>query len=213
MDCCARRIEVFLKQTEKSLLRRSLSAVVPLFLKRWLAERSLGFQKLLLRFNRHLFFSNSLRMAIYRWLGVRAAEHAIIWCGTRINHPSRIQVGENSIIGPDTVLLSQGGICIGGNVNISGFSYIISQEHDAGSPGLETTLAAVHIEDYAWLATNVTILPGVRIGRGALVAAGAVVTKDVPDYHIVAGNPARKIGQRPKEFAYNTCDDKGLKWL
>lgn len=197
----------------KRLPRRLVSRILPGRIKRFIGALWEGAAKLLLRFNRFLFFSNRSRMAIYRLLGVRAADHAIIWCGARINYPDRIEIGRNSIIGPDTVLLSQGTISIGENVNISGFSFIISQEHNAHSPGLETTLARVLIEDYVWLATNVTILPGVRVGRGALVAAGAVVTKDVPDFAIVAGNPARQIGSRPMDFTYHTCDDRGLKWL
>ena len=196
-----------------SQVRRIASVVLPQRLKRLLGEAWLGAAKLLLRVNRHIVFSNALRMWIYRQLGVEAEEGAIIWCGARINHPGRIRIGRNSIVGPDTVLLSQGGIRIGENVNISGFSFIISQEHNVRSPGLETTLAEVVIEDYAWLATNVTVLPGVRIGRGAVVAAGAVVTRDVDACVVVGGNPARRIGSRPDEFAYHTRDDRGLKWL
>ena len=152
-------------------------------------------------------------MAMYRVLGMKIDERAIIWCGARINHPGNIVIGRNTIVGPDMVMLSQGGITIGDNVNISGFGFIISQEHDTASPGLETILAEVVIGDYAWLATNVTIMPGVRIGKGACVAAGSVVTKDVADHAIVAGVPAKVIGERAKSFEYNTCDDKGLKWL
>lgn len=152
-------------------------------------------------------------MGIYRWLGMDCADGAIIWCGARINDPTTISVGRNSIVGPSTVMLSQGGIRIGENVNISGFSYLISQEHDTQSQGLVTTLAEVVIEDYAWLATNVTILPGVTIGRGAVVAAGAVVTKDVAAGTIVGGVPARPIGTRDEQFDYHTRDNRGLKWL
>ena len=194
-------------------MRAMLSRSIPGQAKRTLGRIMTVYGKLLVRFNRHLFFSNSLRMALYRHLGMRLEQGAIIWCGARINYPERISIGENSIVGPSTVLLSQGGIRIGRNVNISGFSFILSQEHNVQSPRLETTLAEVVIEDYAWLATNVTILPGVTIGRGAVIAAGAVVTKDVPPHAIVGGVPARPIGKRPEKFAYHTRNDKGLKWL
>ena len=198
---------------EASHLRRFASLVLPRHLKLLLGNLGVLCAKLLLRFNRTVFCSNRLRMTIYRRLGVQADEGSIIWCGARINHLGRIRIGRNSIVGPDTVLLSQGGIRIGANVNISGFSYIISQEHNTRSPGLETSLAEVVIEDYAWLATNVTVLPGVRIGRGAVVAAGAVVARSVEPCTIVGGNPARKIGTRCDELAYHTRDDTGLKWL
>lgn len=182
-------------------------------IKRAIGQTGLTARNLMLRFNRHVFFSNRLRMWIYRSLGVTCANGSIIWCGNRINHADRISIGANSIVGPNNVLLSQGGIRIGDNVNISGFSFIISQEHNILSPGLETTLAEVVIEDYVWLATNVTVLPGVRIGRGAAVAAGSVVTKDVAPCAVVGGVPAKQIGTRPERFEYHTRDDRGLKWL
>jgi maltose O-acetyltransferase len=169
--------------------------------------------RLILNFNRHMFFSNRMRMAIYRVLGLRADDGAMIWCGNRINHADRISIGRNSILGPGNVLLSQGGIEIGENVNISGFSFLISQEHDVASPMLATRLAPIQIHDYVWIATNVTILPGSVIGRGAVVAAGAVVTGNVPPCTIVAGVPARKIGERKDNFKYNTRDVRGLKWM
>jgi acetyltransferase-like isoleucine patch superfamily enzyme len=59
-------------------------------------------------------------------------------------------------------------------------------------------LVGAHVERGARIGGNATILPGIRIGKEALVAAGAVVTKDVPEYTMVAGVPARKIGLVPK---------------
>ena len=64
------------------------------------------------------------------------------------------------------------------------------------------TLGDVHVEDYVWIASRATILPGIRIGRGAVVAAGSVVTKDVPPMSIVAGVPAKVIGQRTSQLSY-----------
>jgi len=59
------------------------------------------------------------------------------------------------------------------------------------------------IEDWAWLATNAVVLAGVTVGEGAVVAAGAIVTHDVPAYSVVAGNPASVSGERQKqEFRY-----------
>lgn len=198
---------------ERSLPRKLISSILPMPVKRTIGQTGLTARNLLLRFNRHVFFSNRLRMWIYRRLGVKCADGSIIWCGNHINHTDRISIGVNSIVGPNNVLLSQGGIRIGDNVNISGFSFIISQEHNILDPRLETTLAEVVIEDYVWLATNVTVLPGVRIGRGAAVAAGAVVTKDVAPCTVVGGVPAKQIGTRPERFEYHTHDDRGLKWL
>lgn len=65
------------------------------------------------------------------------------------------------------------------------------------------------IGDYVWVGVNATILKGVKIGDGAVVAAGAVVVEDVPPYTIVGGVPAKIIGQRPSEFSYK-CDTHSL---
>ena len=62
--------------------------------------------------------------------------------------------------------------------------------------------APVIIEDYAWVSSRTTLLPGVTIGKGAVVAAGAVVTKSVEPYTVVGGVPAKKIGERSKELNY-----------
>ena len=68
---------------------------------------------------------------------------------------------------------------------------------------------SVEIDDRVWLGSNVIVLPGVHIGEGAVCCAGCVVTKDVLPYTVVAGIPAKKVGERPKvlkyEFKGKTC--------
>jgi acetyltransferase-like isoleucine patch superfamily enzyme len=80
--------------------------------------------------------------------------------------------------------------------------WIWTLEHDPQSPAFATTGGPVVIEDYAWVSCRTVILPNVRIGRGAVVAAGAVVTRDVPDYAIVGGVPAKVIGERSRDLNY-----------
>jgi len=196
-----------------SLVRKVVGAILPRSVKSFIGNTTVNNRKFMLRIARKMFFSNRMRMGLYRWLGLKADEGSIIWCGNKINDCINISLGRNSILGPCNVLLAQGGIEIGENVNISGFCFIISQEHDIHDPGLRTTLAPVIIEDYAWIATGVTILPGVRIGKGAIIAAGSIVTKNVEAFAVMAGNPARKIAERNSELAYTTHDDRGLKWL
>jgi acetyltransferase-like isoleucine patch superfamily enzyme len=75
-------------------------------------------------------------------------------------------------------------------------------EHDPQSGTYTTQGGPVVIEDYAWVSCRVVILPGVTIGRGAVVAAGSVVTKDVAPYTIVGGVPAKKIGDRNRDLTY-----------
>lgn len=109
-----------------------------------------------------------------------------------------ITIGRNSLIGEYTVIRGQGGVTIGDRVYTSPFTQIIAVNHvfdDPARPFVEQGITAegIVIEDDVWLGANVVVTDGVRIGRGAVVAAGAVVTKDVPPHTVVAGVPARPI--------------------
>lgn len=92
---------------------------------------------------------------------------------------------------------------IGNNVDIAQEVNIWTEQHDYNSPTYASVCKPVKIEDYVWIASRATVLPGVTIGKGAVVASGAIVTKDVPPYTVVAGVPARPIGIRNKELTYN----------
>jgi len=167
-----------------------------------------------LRLNKHIFFSNRFRMFIYKTIvGIPIGKDSIIWAGNRINDASNLKIGSNVIVGPNNVFLIRGGLIVGNNVNLSGFSFYISQEHDVNDPFGHTKLAPIIIDDNAWIATNSTIMPGVTIGKGAVVAAGSVVTKSVPPYSVVAGNPAKEIKKRSKDIRYLLKDVSGMKWL
>jgi len=113
-------------------------------------------------------------------------------------------IGENSVINQGCRLDNRGGLSIGENVSVSEQVIILTADHNADSAGFEGRSRPVIIEDYVWIGTRVTILPGIRIGRGALVAAGAVVTKDVIPYAIVGGVPARVIKMRREDLTYKT---------
>ncbi|NJK52359.1 MAG: hypothetical protein HC936_05170 [Leptolyngbyaceae cyanobacterium SU_3_3] len=81
-------------------------------------------------------------------------------------------------------------------------AWIWTAQHDLNDSGFAGVSAPVVIEDYAWISSRATILPGVTIGRGAVVAAGAVVTKSVAPFEIVGGVPAKKIGERNRDLDY-----------
>lgn len=166
-----------------------------------------------LRINKFIIL-NKLRMFIYKKiLGLNIGENSIIWCGNIFNDITDTKIGKNVIIGPNNVFLIRGGIDIGNNVNLSGFSFFISQSHNYNDPYGHTTIAKIVIKDNAWVATASTILPGVIIGEGAVVAAGSVVVRNVPNYAVVAGNPAKIVGKRNKEIKYVLNDSTGIKWL
>jgi len=75
-------------------------------------------------------------------------------------------------------------------------------QHDPNDPNFGVISGKVIVEDYAWISSRTTILPGVTIGYGAVIAAGAVVTKSVEAFTIVGGVPAKKIGERNQELNY-----------
>jgi len=114
-----------------------------------------------------------------------------------------LQIDECSSIGDHCFLDFRGTILIGKNVNVSSQVMIFTMEHDPQDPLFTNRTAQVTIEDYVWLSTRSIILPGVTVGKGAVVAAGAVVTRDVAPYTIVGGIPAKKIGERTKDLQYN----------
>ncbi len=125
--------------------------------------------------------------------------------------PKNIFLGANSLIAGGSKLDGRGGkIIVGANTDISGETNIWTLQHDPHDDYHGTKGADVIIGDYVWIATRVTILPGVTIGRGAVVATGSVVTKDVPEMAIVGGVPAKVIGQRRSELKYKLTFRAGI---
>ena len=93
-------------------------------------------------------------------------------------------------------------ITLGDNVSIGPEASVLTLGHDAHSRTFEDSGGEVVIGDRAWIGFRAMILPGVRVGEGAVIAAGAVVTRDVPSFKIVAGNPAEIIGDRRSDLDY-----------
>jgi len=146
---------------------------------------------------------HAVRQAFLRAAGMRIGKKVGMLRGITLIRPDQIEIGNHCIIGFQCFLGGEGGLYIGDNVNIASFSVLLGGWHDVNDPKFRTELHPTVIEDYAWLATRVIVMAGVRIGRGAVVGAGAVVTKDVPPYAIVAGVPAKQIGARnPEACAY-----------
>ena len=159
-------------------------------------------QFLLLRWTGHIP-SHAIRNLIYRLFGIQLGVHSVIYSGAEIRTPKKLTIGAGSIIGHGAILDARHGIRIGRNVNFSTGVWIWTLQHDYRDAQFAATGGPVEIDDDAWLSCRVTILPGVRIGRGAVVAAGSVVTKDVEPYAVVGGVPAKKIGERPRDLQYD----------
>lgn len=150
--------------------------------------------------------SHRIRNYIYKnILSVTMHPNTVIYFNTEIRASWNLKIGNGSIIGDSCILDARNGITIGENVNISSEVRIWTEQHDYQDPMFNCNSNAnfhVNIKDYAWIGSNVIILPKVTIGKGAVVAAGSVVTKSVPDYALVAGIPAKQIGERNNNLQY-----------
>jgi acetyltransferase-like isoleucine patch superfamily enzyme len=121
-------------------------------------------------------------------------------------HKLKLTIGARSFLGTVNIALHDE-VIIGKNVCINDGVQILTASHDVVDPQWNHIKAKIIIDDYAWIAINAIILPGVHIGRGAVVGAGAVVSKDVAPGSIVAGNPAKPISKkRCDKLNYNPCE-------
>jgi acetyltransferase-like isoleucine patch superfamily enzyme len=151
------------------------------------------------------FPSARLRKLFYqRVMQVEMAPGVFIHSGLWLDCRRQLVIGENSVINQRCRLDARGYITIGKNVSISPEVHIITADHDISTDDIGGRNRPVKIEDFVFIGSRAMILPGVTIGEGAVVAAGAVVTKSVGPRELVAGIPARKIGMRTSAFNYNT---------
>lgn len=146
--------------------------------------------------------SRTLRNAIIRIMGGVIHEKVSIFASAEIRNPKGLVIEEGSSIGPKVMLDARGGLTIGKNVTIAYEAIVWTVHHEMNDINFKNKSEKVVIKDYSWICSRAIILPGVTIGKGAVVASGAVVTKDVAPYSVVAGIPAKKIGER-KEQEYN----------
>ena len=136
------------------------------------------------------------RLFFYALAGMKIGKGSRIHIGARFFYPANIKIGEGTIIGDNIFLDGREKLIIGNHVDIASGVMIYNSEHDINSEDFHAISAPVEIGDYVFIGPRAVILPGVKIGKGAVVAAGAVVTKDVPEYMVVGGVPAEVIGER-----------------
>ncbi len=146
---------------------------------------------------------HTFRKLLYTLGGIKIAKGSTIHMGARFYDPRNIMIGEDTIIGEKAVLDGRAKLKIGNHVDLASEVMIYNSKHDIEDEFFTATDASVEIEDYVFVGPRAIIMPGVKVGKGAIVAAAAVVTKDVPPFAIVAGVPAKIIGERRlKELTY-----------
>lgn len=151
------------------------------------------------------FPSRHLRHWGLKLFGVKFGGTYSLYAGFHIRNPKGLFIDAGCSFGPKVLLDARKGLKIGKSVVIAYEAIIWTLHHDYNDVNFKTIGAPVVIEDYAWICSRTIILPGVTIGKGAVVASGAVVTKDVPPYAIVGGVPAKIIGYREKkEYSYKS---------
>lgn len=147
--------------------------------------------------------SHHFRRFVYRnFYKVRIGRGSIIHWKTRYFEPSGVQIGEYCNIGNDAFLDGRRGLTIGNRVATGAEIMIYTLQHDIDSPSFDVMGGPVVIEDYVYIGPRAIILPNVKLGYGAVVAAGAVVTKDVPPYAVVGGIPAQYLRERTHDLDY-----------
>lgn len=151
--------------------------------------------------------SHRIRNVLYkRIFMVKMSKHVVIYYGAEIRGSWLLNIGEGTVIGDNSILdARRGGIIFGKNVNVGSNVHLWTGSHDINDPYFRSrkkNRGPINVGDRVWIGPSVTILHSVNIGEGAVVAAGAVVTKDVPPYAIVGGVPARRIGERSHDLRY-----------
>lgn len=158
----------------------------------------LDFELMLLRWVGHIP-SHTFRKFVYSAFGIRIGKGSAIHMWANFFQPNNIRIGKDTIIGDHAFLDGRASLTIGDHVDIASSVMIYNSEHNLESEEFKAREESVEIGDYVFVGPRSIILPGVKIGKGAVVAAGAVVTKDVGDYEIVGGVPAKRIGERKKK--------------
>lgn len=187
-----------------SIVRDRIKGVAPSSLIRVVRWRRDVWGDLRLRLLAEVGFvpSHRIRRMVYKWSGMTIPSSSAIHWRAEFYAPERISVGSHVTIGDTAFLDGRSGLTIGNSVNFGSHVSVYTREHDVDSPTFAETGSPVVIEDHAWVASHAIVLPGVTVGRGAVVAAGAVVTRDVEPYTMVGGNPASLIRRRNDDLRY-----------
>lgn len=158
--------------------------------------RALWYVTSLIVFESGWFPVYGLKSGLLRAFGATIGRGVTIKPHVRIKYPWHLRAGDHCWIGEEAWIDNLGSVELGDDVCVSQGVYLCTGSHDHRRTTFDLIVKGISIEAEAWIAARAIVLPGVTVGRGAVVAAGAVVTKDVPPGVIVGMNPAQIIGER-----------------
>ena len=145
------------------------------------------------------FFLKRIYLQLF---GISLGKCSCIHRGVRFFDIGKITIGKHSVINFNCFLDNRRGIVIGNNVGIAHGCKLYTLGHDLEDPHFRTKGTPLTIQDNVFIFSNCLIMPGVTIGEGAVVLAGAVVTKNLEPYTVYGGNPAKKIKARSNDIQY-----------
>lgn len=173
-----------------------IMAKIKILLNGWMMYSVLQLGKVPCQKYRKFILKNIYQMQIEK--------NVVIYGNFKIRAPWNISIGKGTIIGDGCQLDGRNGLRIGNNVNMSTEVYIYTEQHDVNDPYFASGSSGgcVVIEDRAWLSSRTTVLPKVHVGKGAVLASGALATKDLKEYTLYGGVPAKPIGVRNHDLQY-----------
>jgi putative colanic acid biosynthesis acetyltransferase WcaF len=136
---------------------------------------------------------SALRVALLRLFGAQVGEGVVVRSGVNITFPWRLRVGSHVWIGEQAYLLTLASITLEDSVCVSQRAFLCTGSHDYTKPTFDLKTAPITLRHGSWVAAQAFVGPGVEIGEGSVVAAGAVVMENVAARVLVRGNPATLV--------------------
>lgn len=190
-------------------MKKFLKNILPLPFVKWLLIWKDSIEWFFLNSIISSFPSQTFRIIVLRIMGAKIPMSTAVYSGIEYRNPKGLTIGEGTALGHRAILDCRMGLNIGKSVCFGTEVMIWTLHHDYNDLNFKAVGAEVNIGDYVWLGSRCIILPGVTIGNGAVIAAGAVVTKDVLPFTVVGGIPAKVIAKRDeKKYKYKPNDYK-----